>query len=236
MSLGDEQTDSAGPAGQRPAGALEKALAIGVRDRLTVGESVGLYTVTESGDRRLRLAFGSGVAAFLVLLGAAFLLLDIWLFTTGTIRWMRSLPSVWKGALFGLPLCGLLAVVMLGRRFEFQGPSGDGGAVVRRRWLWLFGPEIDVVGVVAVAVRLRPGYGTGAADRIRVCLVDAGAGELLEAADEASDGTDVGAVLTLALQVGHVLGKPVRVEGEPKEMTDRAKDALRQLREKARAH
>lgn len=215
--------------------ALEKALTVEVRDRLRVGETVGLYTIAESDDRRLRLVFGSGVAALLVVLGAVFLVLDVWLFKTGTIRWARALPAVWKGAVFGVPVCGLVAVVMLGRSFEFVGAAGGGGAVARRRWLWVFGPEIDAARVAAVVLRLRPGYGSAAADRIQVSLVDCGGAEVLPVADEASDGGDVGAVLTLAVQAARVLGRPVRVEGEPKDMPDRAKDAVLRLREQAAA-
>jgi hypothetical protein len=56
--------------------------------------------------------------------------------------------------------------------------------------------------------------------------------DVMEVADEASDEKGVGAALTLAIQLGKVLGKPVRIEGEPVVMNDYAKDAMRRMGEK----
>jgi hypothetical protein len=124
------------------------------------------------------------------------------------------LPIVLKGALIGLPPCGLIAVVMLGRAFEFQLAASNSGAVARRRRMWFFGSWIDAQHVAVVGVRVKPGYGSNPADRIQVNLLDPGCDVSLQVADEASDGQDVGSVLAPALQVGHLLDKPIRLEGE----------------------
>jgi hypothetical protein len=124
------------------------------------------------------------------------------------------LPTVLKGALIGLPPCGLIAVVMLGRAFEFQLAASNSGAVARRRRMWFFGSWIDAQHVAVVGVRVKPGYGSNPADRIQVNLLDSGCDVILQVADEASDGQDVGSVLALALQSGYLLDKPIRLDGE----------------------
>ena len=83
--------------------------------------------------------------------------------------------------------------------------------------MWFFGSWIDAQHVAVVGVRVKPGYGSNPADRIQVNLLDPGCDVILQVAqvaDEASDGQDVGSVLAPALQVGHLLDKPIRLDGE----------------------
>jgi len=222
--------------------AAVRIMTIAVRDRLDVGETVGLYQVKVSDPRRLRLQVGNGMMLTLFVVGVVFTALNVWLFNTGWIHWARLLPVWWKGALIGLPIVGLFSILMLGRSFEFAQPAdggsvaGTAGVLVRKRWLWFFGPAIDPGRVAAVGVLVRPGYSSTSADRIEVRILDPSGKVVLEVEDAEGDvAKDVGAALTLAVQLGEVLGKPVQVEGEPKEMGEYARDAVRRFREKVGA-